>query len=159
TLYEPENAAGNVSCRTHRPAAPRGRGTFRCHLAVKRRCSMNRNHRSGFTLIELLVAIAIIAVLLAITLPAVQQIRQAAKRAHCQKHLRQMGVALAGFESTWGTLPAGRDGRNGWHHSWATAVLPHLEQPKLYDQYDYQRAWDDVANQPVVSENLAVFRC
>src|SRR5262245_28971144 len=120
---------------------------------------MARHQRSGFTLIELLVAIAIIATLVAIAAPAVQRIRQAAQRTQCQNHLRQMGVALAGFESTWGALPAGRDARNGWHHSWATAILPHLEQSALYDQYDYQRVWDDVANEPVIAENLTVFRC
>lgn len=120
---------------------------------------MARTQRSGFTLIELLVAIAIIAVLLAIAAPAVQHIRQAAQRSQCQNHLRQMGVALASFESAHGALPPGRDARNGWHHSWATAILPYLEQAALYDEYDYQRAWDDVANDAVISESLAVFRC
>ncbi len=63
--------------------------------------------RRGFTLIELLVVIAIIAVLIALLLPAVQAAREAARRAACVNNLKQIGLAMAIYESSHGTLPIG----------------------------------------------------
>lgn len=120
---------------------------------------MNPPSRQGFTVIELLVGIAVVGILAAILLPAAQNVREAARRAQCQNNLHQIGVALAGYESTYGRLPPGRNAENGWNHSWATAVLPQLEQTALYQQYDYASAWNDPQNLPVAQTNLAVFRC
>jgi prepilin-type N-terminal cleavage/methylation domain-containing protein len=120
--------------------------------------AQTRSHR-GFTLVELLVVIAIVAVLLSLALPAVQQARESARRARCQNNLRQVGLALAGFESAHGRLPPGRDASGGRNHAWSTAVLPHLEQEPLAERYDWSRAWNDPANEPVATTDLAVFRC
>src|ERR1700689_3568382 len=68
---------------------------------------MNVKRRRGFTLIELLVVIAIIAVLIALLLPAVQAAREAARRAQCVNNLKQIGLAVAGYESLNGCIVPG----------------------------------------------------
>ena len=92
----------------------------------------------GFTLIELLVVIAIIALLIALLLPAVQAAREAARRSQCINNLKQVGLALANYESAQKVLPpgyitavdpSGNDLGPGW--GWAAMILPQLEQAPL----------------------------
>src|SRR5690348_8340325 len=108
-----------------------------------------RQKRRGFTLIELLVVIAIIAVLIALLLPAVQQAREAARRSQCKNNLKQIGLALMNYESTFKRLPMGsfvpwgRFGKDDAHMdytgqfgpNWAVRILPQLEQSSLYLTY------------------------
>ncbi len=110
--------------------------------------------RRGFTLIELLVVIAIIAILVALLLPAVQQVREAARKSQCQDHLHNMGIALMNYEGTHKIFPPGRQGcdgitngpcavggprdRNGM--SGFVLILPQLEMKNLHDQFNFEDA-------------------
>lgn len=91
--------------------------------------------RSAFTLIELLVVIAIIAILIALLLPAVQQAREAARRTQCKNNLKQLGLALHNYHSTYNCFPMG-SGRQGGgsgarRFSPFVGLLPYMEQANL----------------------------
>jgi prepilin-type N-terminal cleavage/methylation domain-containing protein len=97
----------------------------------------------AFTLVELLVVIAIIGVLVALLLPAVQAAREAARRNQCANNLKQMGLGVLNFESTYGKLPhSGQCDSTGSNtttymiHSTATLLLPYIEQTAVYQMFD-----------------------
>jgi prepilin-type N-terminal cleavage/methylation domain-containing protein/prepilin-type processing-associated H-X9-DG protein len=127
--------------------------------------------RRGFTLIELLVVIAIIAVLIALLLPAVQSAREAARRAQCTNNLKQLGLAVHNYHSTYNCLPAEdmwmgatygsqtNTGSWGWNASWPVCLLPNLEQSPLYNAYNQGWAPDQVQNSTVAYNVLAVLLC
>lgn len=76
-------------------------------------CNINKRSRNGFTLVELLVVIAIIGILIGMLLPAVQQVREAARRSACSNKIRQQVIALHNYESANQEFPAGREGCDG----------------------------------------------
>jgi prepilin-type N-terminal cleavage/methylation domain-containing protein/prepilin-type processing-associated H-X9-DG protein len=92
--------------------------------------------RRGFTLIELLVVIGIIAVLLGLLLPAVQQVRETASRAKCQNSLKQLALALHQYHDAGNSLPAGhRSARNPDrmpYSGWTLSISPFIEQGALF---------------------------
>jgi len=91
--------------------------------------------RRGFTLVELLVVIAIIGILVGLLLPAVQAAREAARRLQCANNLKQIGLGIHNYESTYRRMPWGAKG--GWGLSWTTDILAFIEQTALAERVPY----------------------
>ena len=132
---------------------------------------------SGFTLVELLVVIAIIGILIGMLLPAVQQVREAARRTTCANSMRQLTLAMLNYESARQHFPPGvisKDlslgGANSvlWSHGfgWAVEILPQMEQAalqepllELSDNYYEPRWWGGNPFEVYALEVLGIFIC
>jgi len=119
--------------------------------------------RSAFTLVELLVVIAIIGVLIALLLPAVQQAREAARRAQCVNNLKNIGLAIHNYHDTHVSLPSlGLKGASGWNAdtiSWVGRILPFVEQSALYDTLDFTKRVNDNNHIEYRTTEMDVFSC
>jgi prepilin-type N-terminal cleavage/methylation domain-containing protein/prepilin-type processing-associated H-X9-DG protein len=128
---------------------------------------MLRRRRPAFTMIELLVVIAIIAVLIALLLPAIQSVREMARRTQCANNLMQLGLALGNYASTHRVLPPGvvnfthpvLNLPQGYHHSWVVQVLPFLEQRNVYQRFDFRRGVYADENLTARGTKIQTFHC
>ncbi|MES1213629.1 MAG: DUF1559 domain-containing protein [Singulisphaera sp.] len=119
----------------------------------------------GFTLVEVLVVIAIIGLLVAILLPAVQMARESGRRAQCFNNLKQIGLALVSYHDTFGSLPpgyvskfdgSGNDTGPGW--GWGSLILPQLEQTPIYGVIHFNLPIEH-ANNGVRVAHIATYLC
>ncbi len=97
--------------------------------------SPSRTRDRGFTLIELLVVIAIIGILIALLLPAVQKVREAANRIKCANNLKQLALGMHNFHDSYGRFPWGRSKGALDSPTWAVILLPFLEQQALWQRF------------------------
>jgi len=105
------------------------------------------------------VVIAIIGILIALLLPAVQAAREAARRASCVNNLKQISLALHLYEQTNKCLPYGANFPAGRGGTWAAFILPHIEQNNVFEQFDFTRTiWDSV-NVPAVQAVIPTYIC
>ena len=118
---------------------------------------MPARRRIGFTLVELLVVIAIIGILIALLLPAVQAAREAARRAQCTNHVKQIGLATHNYHDTYRWLPAG--GLNPHRQTWYHGLLPYLEQMALYEEWDPTTFYYVGTSQVLAERPIATARC
>ncbi len=120
----------------------------------------------AFTLVELLVCLAIIAVLIALLLAAVQRTREGAQRAQCTNNLMQLGVGLLNYHGAHRTFPpgyvsavgaAGDDLGPGW--GWGSMLLPFIEHGVIWRQIDFNSHIESATNSTVVGQRLETFIC
>ena len=123
------------------------------------------NLTGGFTVVELLVTIAIMSLLLAVLVPAIQSARESARRVQCSNNLRQIGLALHNYHDGCHTLPPGSQvtdyRERPWYSKsfgWPVAILPHIEQSALYEQFDFNIDCQ-IHHRHLTDQQLNVFRC
>jgi prepilin-type processing-associated H-X9-DG protein/prepilin-type N-terminal cleavage/methylation domain-containing protein len=103
-------------------------------MTVKRAGS--RARRVGFTLVELLVTLGVIAILVALLLPAVQSAREASRRVSCVNNLKQLALSMHSYAASYQCLPMGDSGVSGF--SFHTTILPYIENRVLFDSINFQ---------------------
>ena len=123
------------------------------------------NRRVGTTIVELLVVVAIVTILFAILLPAVQGAREQARRIHCANNLRQVGCALHGYLLGRGKFPIGclewKAGSGGIKRclAWSAFILPWCEQQTTADRVNYEIPFDDPANAAAAATIISTYLC
>jgi prepilin-type N-terminal cleavage/methylation domain-containing protein len=135
---------------------------------------ISSRRRSAFTLIELLIVMAIIALLVGLLLPAVQQARESARRTQCTNNLKQIGLALQNYESARRVFPPGyisspgatgmgpadpnfNDAGPGW--GWLALAMPYMEETGILGMLNMNLTCWDPANAVGVAMSVSALRC
>lgn len=129
------------------------------------KCANER--RLGFTLVELLVVIAIIGILIGMLLPAVQQVREAARRTVCANNLSQVGLAIHNYEFAREHLPPGVINDKGpilteeigLHVGFLVELLPYIEQRGIADNFDKSIGTYAPANSAARNMSIPIYKC
>jgi prepilin-type N-terminal cleavage/methylation domain-containing protein len=127
--------------------------------------------KAAFTLVELLTVIAIIALLMALLIPAVQSVRESARAVQCGSNIRQISLALQAYASALGTLPSGVANQNRNKNppgvylgytpdTWATEIMPRMELANLFDGFDFRprSSWSST-NQDLMLRPIPTLIC
>ena len=112
--------------------------------------------RSAFTLVELLVVIAIIGILIGMLLPAVQMVREAARRVECTNNLKQLGIAIQSYHDTRRQIPPARAADE--FLTWPVFLFPFIEQNNLYDALDLRQKYAS-QNPDLLRQSVPILLC
>ena len=153
--------------RTRRPSTPAR--TSNESPGMRPPSHRSRISRRAFTLVELLVVIAIIGTLIGLMLPAVQSVREAARRMSCQNNLKQISLAVLGYEAASKRFPAAVTGLpdvmpcdstvSAKRANWVVSVLPYLEEQAVRDAYDLSQSPCDPVNKRARSTQIQSMLC
>jgi prepilin-type N-terminal cleavage/methylation domain-containing protein len=126
---------------------------------------VNPDRRRAFTLVELLVVVAIVGILIALLLPAVQAAREAARRTQCSNNLRQMVLATQNYIGAVKSVPPAIDWSRSTTSNWSVLarLLPYMEDTSLHSLIDFRYNYNDVINAPkhaqVTQMKLPMYSC
>lgn len=121
--------------------------------------------RAGFTLVELLVATAVIGLLIALALPAIQTARGSARQVQCLNNMRNVGLAILQNTDSANRFPAcgyfgdGTTATFGQYRSWVVDILPYLDQSNIYSAWDFDLSCKDPVNAPLANTHISVLTC
>lgn len=118
--------------------------------------------RRGFTMVEAIVVIFVIALIVALLLPAVEQSREAARRTQCKNNLKQIGLALHNYHDSLNVFPPGFViDTNGVYHGWGwgSYILPYLDCSPVYSQINFNRGLQNEYANEILGSKYPVYRC